>query len=253
MIQPYHRYPCQYRSTLFNAEGEVMARSTGPAGAVRPSTRPRVSGESKAAKAEVTRRRLVGAARKLFGRQGYADTSVDQVARAAGVTKGALYHHFRDKDDLFHAVVQQVKQDVTAAVGASFLDDNAGDDARERLHRMCLALIDAHLDPAVQRISIVDARAVFDAATRRDLDNRYEVSLLRGAFRSAMRVGAFERQPLGPLANIVAAALSEACALISEADDKMAARVEVSGVVSALLGGLEAKGQPANLAAAAEG
>jgi AcrR family transcriptional regulator len=200
----------------------------------------RASHASKAARAEVTRRRLITAARKLFGRQGYADTSVDQVVRAAGVTKGALYHHFRDKDDLFRAVVEQVKQDVTAAVGASFLEDSAGDDARQRVHRMCLALIDAHLDPAVQRISIVDARAVFDAATRRDLDNRYEVSLLRGAFRSAMRAGAFERQPLGPLANIVAAALFEACAVISEADDKLVAREEVSAVVSHLLAGLQA-------------
>jgi AcrR family transcriptional regulator len=200
----------------------------------------RASRVSKAARAEVTRRRLLAAARKLFGRQGYADTSVDQVVRAAGVTKGALYHHFRDKDDLFRAVVEQVKQDVTAAVGASFLDDAGGDDARQRVQRMCLALIDAHLDPAVQRISIVDARAVFDAATRRDLDTRYEVSLLRGAFRSAMRAGAFERQPLGVLANIVAAALFEACAVISEAEDKQAAREEVSAVVSRLLTGLQA-------------
>jgi AcrR family transcriptional regulator len=228
--------------------GKAMATTEGR---VRPAKRPgragpaggaagRAAGSTKAARAEATRRQLITAARGLFGTRGFADTSVDEVVRAARVTKGALYHHFRDKDDLFRAVVEQVKQDVTTAVGASFLDDTATENPGERVYSMCLALIDAHLDPAVQRISVVDVRAVFDAETRRELDNRYEVSLLRGAFRSAMRTGAFERQPLGPLANIVAAALFEACALISEADDCVAARAEASHVVARLLRGLEA-------------
>src|SRR3954469_5765255 len=121
------------------------------------------------AKAEVTRRGLITAARTLFGRQGYAGTSVDEVVKAAGVTKGALYHHFRDKDDLFRAVVEQVKVDVTAKAADSFFDDSDNDDPLQRVHRLVIAMIDAHLDPAVQRISIVDARAVFDAPTRRDL------------------------------------------------------------------------------------
>jgi AcrR family transcriptional regulator len=190
------------------------------------------------AKAEATRRKLIAGARKLFGKKGYAATSVDEVVRAAGVTKGALYHHFRDKDDLFHAVVEQVKVDVTAAAADSFFDESSGDDPLQRVHRLCSAMIDAHLDPAVQRITIVDARAVFDAPTRRDLDARYEVSLLRGAFRSAMRSGAIERQPLVPLAHVVAGALVEACALIAEADDKDAARAEVTEVLTRLLDGL---------------
>jgi hypothetical protein len=107
------------------------------------------------------------------------------------------------------------------------------------VHRLFIAMIDAHLDPAVQRISIIDARSVFDAATRRDLATRYEASLLRGAFRSAMRAGAIEQQPLGPLAHIVGGALSEACALIAEADDKDATRAEVTEVLARLVDGLQ--------------
>jgi AcrR family transcriptional regulator len=174
----------------------------------------------------------------LFGEQGFSATSVDEVVKAAGVTKGALYHHFRDKDDLFRAVVEQVKVDVTAAAADSFFDDSDNNDPLQRVHRLCSAMIDAHLDPAVQRISIVDARAVFDAPTRRDLDARYEVSLLRGAFRSAMREGAIERQPLVPLAQVFAGALVEACALIAEAGDKDAVRAEVTEVLTRLLDGL---------------
>ena len=80
---------------------------------------------SKAVKAEATRQALIRAARELFGEQGYAATSVDEIARQAGVTKGALYHHFRDKDDLFRAVVEDVKRDVTDVVGAAFLTATA--------------------------------------------------------------------------------------------------------------------------------
>ena len=191
------------------------------------------------AKAEATRRDLIAAARKLFGAQGFAGTSVDEVVKAAGVTKGALYHHSRDKDDLFRAVVEQVKVDVTAKAADSFFDDSDNNDPLQRVHRAVIAMIDAHLDPAVQRISIIDARSVFDAATRRDFTTRYEASILRGAFRSAMRVGAIEQQPLGTLAHIFAGALSEACGLIAEAEDKDAARAEVTEVLARLVDGLQ--------------
>ena len=192
-----------------------------------------------ASKADETRRGLLAAARHLFGEQGYAATSVDEIVRAAGVTKGALYHHFRDKDDLFRAVVEQVKVDVTGAAAERFFEDEDIDDEMARVRRLCTSLIDAHLDPAVQRITVMDARAVFDAATRRDLETRYEVSLLRGAFRSAMRAGAIEQQNIGTLAHIVAGALIEACSLVTEAEDHEAVRAEVGALVTRLVDGLQ--------------
>ena len=134
-----------------------------------------------ASKARQTRDSLVAAARSLFGERGYAATSVEEIVRAAGVTKGALYHHFTDKDDLFRAVVEDVKGDVTALVGAAFLEAATEPDALDTVTRGCLAFIDAHRDPAVQRITILDARAVLDASSRRELDGRYEVAVIRGA------------------------------------------------------------------------
>src|SRR2546423_1342248 len=124
------------------------------------------TGPPKVAQAEATRLGLNAAARPLFGEQGYADTSVDEVVRAAGVTKGALYHHFRDKHDLFVAVVEEVKSEVTAAAGRSFLDTPVDDDPLRTMRMLCLALIDAHLDPAVQRIIVLDVPAVLGAHTR---------------------------------------------------------------------------------------
>src|SRR4051794_2156134 len=117
----------------------------------------------KSSRADVTRRSLITSARALFGEKGYAATSVDEVVRHAGVTKGALYHHFRDKDDLFRAVVEEVKLEVTTAAGNSYFDTADGADPAQTVLRTCLAVIDAHLDPAVQRITLLDARAVFDA------------------------------------------------------------------------------------------
>jgi AcrR family transcriptional regulator len=197
---------------------------------------------SKGARAEATRRALLAAARDAFGERGYGPTSVEEIVRRAGVTKGALYHHFRDKDDLFVAVVEEVKREVTGIVGASFLAFiDSHDDPLEAVTLGCLAFIDAHADPAVQRITIVDARSVLDGATRRDLDARYEVALVRGALRRAIRLGAVDRQPLAILAHIVTGALTEACALIAEAEDTEAARAEAGAVVTRLLEGLRAR------------
>ena len=197
-----------------------------------------ISRTAKTTRAEATRRALLASARALFGEKGYAATSVDEVVRDAGVTKGALYHHFKDKDQLFRAVVEEVKLEVTQAAASSYFETFDGSDPMETVHHTCVAVIDAHLDPAVQRITILDARSVLDASVRRELDARYEVALLRGAFRAAMRSGLVERQPIITLAHVVAGALTEGCALIAEADDKATARADVVEVISRLLDGL---------------
>ena len=193
---------------------------------------------SAASKAAQTRRSLVAEARQLFGERGFAATSVDEIVRAAGVTKGALYHHFTDKDDLFRAVVEDVKGEVTAVVGESFLQSDDEPDALDTVTRGCLAFIDAHRDPAVQRITILDARSVLDPTTRRELDARYEVAVIRGALRRAVRLGVIDPQPLGPLAHVIAGALGEACALLAESEDEDATRAEIHTVVIRLLEGL---------------
>lgn len=191
-----------------------------------------------ASKATQTRRSMVVEARRLFGERGYAATSVDEIVRAAGVTKGALYHHFTGKDDLFRAVVEDVKGEVTAVVGESFLATDDEPDALDTVTRGCLAFIDAHRDPAIQRITILDARSVLDPIQRRALDARYEVAVIRGALRRAVRYGVIDPQPLGPLAHVIAGALGEACALLAESEDEATTREEIRTVVIRLLEGL---------------
>ncbi len=179
----------------------------------------------------VTRSALIDAARELFGNQGYGDTSTDEIVTRAGVTKGALYHHFRGKDDLFRAVFEQVQREVSDQAVAEFL----GPDSWEALVNGCDLWVRAHLDALVRRIVMQDARAVLDADEVRAIENRYGVVALRGALRKAMHAGVLERQPLRPLALLLMGALSEGCFYIADESDPAAAQIEVADLITRML------------------
>jgi AcrR family transcriptional regulator len=181
-----------------------------------------------------TRQALLTSARQLFGAQGYAATSVDEVVRAAGVTKGALYHHFGDKVELFRAVFEEVEREVSDRAVAEFL----GPDSWEALVTGCRLWVDAHLDAGVRQISLTDARSVLGGDTARSIENRFSVVGLRGALRKAVTAGDLDPQPLRPLALMLMGALREACLYVAEAEDPAAARDEVGELVVGLLRGL---------------
>lgn len=188
----------------------------------------------KVAQGASTRASLLAAGRTRFGAAGFGETSIEDIAAAAGVTKGALYHHFAGKDALFKAVYEQVKREITDQVAPSFLEPAPWD----AVVAGCQATLDAHLDPAVRRIVLFDGRAVLGWEIAREIESRYGAIVLRGALRSAMNAGEIERQPLVPLAQMLNGALTEACVLIADAEDTEAARAEVGAVVLRILEGL---------------
>lgn len=188
----------------------------------------------KAQQGEATRRALLDAARTLFGQQGYAATSIDEVARTARVTKGAFYHHYGGKQELFAAVYEQVKREVSEQAAEAFLEL----DPWENLCAGCRAMLDAHLDPPVQRILLHDAQAVLDADTIRHVENRYGAIVLRGALRIAIRAGVVRPLPLKTLALMLTGAITEGCMVIADAEDPGQARAEVGSVLTSLLEGL---------------
>ena len=188
----------------------------------------------KIAQGEATRADLLAAGRRLFGQQGYPDTSLDDIVAAAGVTKGALYHHFGSKAELFRAVFEQVSHEISDQVVAVFNEP----DHFQALNGGCQLLIDAQLDPAVRRIVLHDARSVLDWDSLRAIETRYSAVGIRGALRKAMQGGAIEREPLRPLALLLTGALNEACFYVADADDPEAAREEVRATVVRLLEGL---------------
>jgi AcrR family transcriptional regulator len=183
---------------------------------------------------EETRAALLTAARELFGGAGYAATSLDEVAARAGVTKGALYHHFRGKADLFLAVYEQVKREISDQVVVVFLEP----DPWHALTAGCQLMMDAQLDAAVRRIALHDARSVLDWDAVHAVETRYGAVGLRGVLRRAMRAGAIEPQPLRPLSLLLSGAIAEACFYVADADDQAAARAEAGALVLRLLQGL---------------
>ena len=120
-------------------------------------------------RSEATRRLLVTAARTLFGERGYASVGTEEIVRAAGVTRGALYHQFRDKADLFAAVAEQVEAEIVTRVAEGAV---AAVGPVEELRTGMRLFLDACAEPEVERIILLDAPAVLGWEAWRDLAGR---------------------------------------------------------------------------------
>ena len=187
--------------------------------------------------AVATRTELLRVARELFAARGYADVGTEEIVRAAHVTRGALYHHFHDKRDLFRAVHSQLADELLASIAAQ----TAGSaDAWEALTRGVRAFLDLCEDPAVIRISHLDAPAVLGWAEWREIDAQRWLGLVTMALQEAMDSGVLRRREVQPLAHMLMGAMVEASMMIANASDPAAARAEVEGPLLALLEGLRA-------------
>jgi AcrR family transcriptional regulator len=191
---------------------------------------------TKAEQGEATRARLLRVARDLFAERGYAAVGTEEIVRTAEVTRGALYHHFRDKKDLFRAVHEQLEGELVESLTGRIAGIH---DARELLATGVRSFLDACTDPALGQISLIDAPSVLGWAEWREVDARYGMGLVRMGLEAAMDQGVMPRQDPEPLAHLLLAALGEAALLITGAPDPQAARREVEGPLLALLDGLQ--------------
>ena len=186
---------------------------------------------------EATRAALVTAARELFAERGYAGVATEEIVRRARVTRGALYHHFKDKRELFRAVCEEVHGEIAARITAV-----AAAEPRPEKHLEvgCEAFLDVCLDPTVQRIVLLDAPSVLGWGEWHELDERHALGMIKMSLDVAMAEGYLERQPTGPLAHLLLGALNEAALAIARADDVEPARSEVGASLTRLLEGLKA-------------
>lgn len=185
-----------------------------------------------------TRAALLAAGRRLFGRDGFAATSVEDLARQARVTTGALYHHFPNKTALFETVFEGVHAEVLqasvrAAAGAS--------DALEALSRGFEAFLDAVLEPDVQQILVTDAPAVLGLARFTELDERYAFPEIVAALRAATAAGQLSVEDPETIARMLLGALDRGGMLIAGSEEPSRTRDSVARAIRALLAGL-AKG-----------
>ena len=189
--------------------------------------------------AEKTRAALLAAARELFAKKGYADVSAEEIVADARVTRGALYHHFKDKKDLFGAVCDEVGTELCRRIEDAGMTVAATDP-----WKAIVMGIDAFLDACVEgefhRIVIVDAPAVTGWDDWRAHAEQHMLGLIKMGLQLAMEKGVMRKQPVETLAPMLFGLLNEAAMLIGQAKDRKAERKRVGKTVAALLEGLRA-------------
>jgi AcrR family transcriptional regulator len=178
---------------------------------------------------------LLAAARRLFARKGYTATSLDDVTGAANMTKGAFYHHFQGKSELFEAVFEQEERKLCEAMTTAFLakrDPWAGFAAGSR------AFLEASLDRGVQRITLIDAPIALGYKRMHEIQARYTLALMKQGLRAAIDAGRVRKRELDPLANVLFGGMCQALTFVVESDDQRAAVKKIQRELKAVLDGL---------------
>lgn len=192
------------------------------------------TGSPQTDRSAATRARLVKAARELFAERPYADVGTEEIVRRARVTRGALYHHFTDKRDLFRSVHEQLEAELVDAI-ARQLADSASSDPLEGLRTGVRSYLDACEDPSFARITLIDAPAVLGWVEWRRIDEEYALKLIVLGLEGAMGAGALRPQPVVPLAHLLLGTMGEAGLRVANGEGR---RDEVEGALMALLDGL---------------
>ena len=186
-----------------------------------------------------TRDALVMAGRALFAARAFTEVGTEELVRTAGVTRGALYHHFADKTELYAAVFEAVEAEVIGRIGAAVMSAQLTDP----LAAMRLGAgiwLDACAEPEVHRIALVDAPAVLGQARWREIGSHYGMGLVQGLLAQAIAVGRIPPQPVEPLAHILLGALREGALYLATAEDPVRARQEIGDAIDRMIQALGA-------------
>jgi AcrR family transcriptional regulator len=198
-------------------------------GDVKTAVRTRPTQAERTAK---TRAALLAAARELFTEKGFAGTGREEIAERAGVTRGALYHHFSSKTDVASAVVDELEAELVDRVVAAA---RTGTGSFDQIQRSCRAYLDACTEPAIARILLTDAPALFGMAELRNRSVDTCVRLLGTALTNAVSEGMSVPGSPDVAAHLLLGMLNEAAMLVAAAPDPRAARDRVGATVDAFL------------------
>lgn len=187
---------------------------------------------------EGAREAVVDAARELFMERDYADVSTAEILERAGVSRGALYHHFDGKRELYRAVWRDSETRLIERLAAAAAEART---PLEALRAACLAYLDeAAGNRELQRIGLLQSRTVLGWEAWREGIADLGLLAMRGGLEAAMEAGELRRADPEVTAHLVLATLIESALLIATADDPTAAREAAEPVLNAMLDGLRA-------------
>ncbi|MFC9895270.1 TetR/AcrR family transcriptional regulator [Nocardia sp. NPDC127579] len=186
-------------------------------------------------RSRATRAALEQAGRRLFAERGFAGTSAEQLVAAAGVTRGALHHHYGDKRGLFVAVLEQLEIDNMAEIETAI----AG--TEDLIAAMAIGLgtfLEICQRPEMIRIALYDAPAVLGWQAWRELEIRHGLGMIIRQLEDARSAGLIPDIPVTAFAHLLLAAITEAGHLVAHATDKDATRAQAQQSLMLLVSGL---------------
>ncbi len=202
----------------------------------------KVSRPKKVTKAEqrkATIKKLIKIATDEFATKGYAGASTEYIVQCAGLTRGALYHHFKNKAGLFTAVFEAAQEEIGRRVEARA---DTSDDLWEQLILGCRGFLEASSDPALQQIVVIDGPAVLKWEAVRQIDLSLEqgsLSLLKKCLSDLIDAGVIKRLPLDALAHLLSGAMDEASIWIAQSKDSQRALLQAQTTLESLLSSLK--------------
>lgn len=185
------------------------------------------------ARSAATRSRLMATARGLFAERGFQAVTTTEIVAAAGTTRGALYHHFRDKEDLFCAVYEQIESELFEEIVQTSAATTSS--PWEELKRGGELFLSSCARPEIERIVLIDAPAVLGWDCWREIGERYGLGLIEGALTGAIAAGEIQPLPVSTLAHMLLGAIDELALVIARAGDRAAAQTEAQATFTWLL------------------
>lgn len=167
---------------------------------------------TKAEKAASTRANIIAVARRLFATRGYAATSTEAILEESHVSRGALYHHFENKEALFAGVMEAVEADITIATARSRTNVT---DPVEALRRAFNAFLDMACEAEVRQIVLSDAHSVLGWQKWREIEERYGLGRLKQALKRIAATGRIHEDMVDVFAHILLASLIEVAFLVA--------------------------------------
>lgn len=189
-------------------------------------------------KAETTEtiRKLIGIARTHFSEHGYANAALESIVNEAQLTRGAVYHHFRSKKELFRAVLEDVQREVSRRVES---EASKSEDPWQQLYLGCLAFIMAAVEESNRRILLIDGPAIMGWDTWREMDKSHSMRLLREQLGIMQDQGHIPRIPLDVLTHFISGGLNETALWLADESARPKTLDETMEVLTVLLEGLK--------------